>query len=49
MLRERLINLLTEAANRAQKQGKLPSVVLPEITSSALRIRTTAIMLLIFL
>ena len=32
MLRARLINLLTEAANRAQKQGKLPSVVLPEIT-----------------
>ena len=32
MLRERLINLLTEAANKAQKAGKLPSVVLPEIT-----------------
>ena len=32
MLRERLINLLTEAANKAQKASKLPSVVLPEIT-----------------
>ena len=32
MLRERLINLLTEAAIRAQKEGKLPTVVLPEIT-----------------
>jgi arginyl-tRNA synthetase len=32
MLRERLINLLTEAAAKAQKEGKLPSVVLPEIT-----------------
>ena len=32
MLREILINLLTEAATKAQKEGKLPSVVLPEIT-----------------
>ena len=32
MLRERLIQLLTEAATRAQKEGKLPAVVLPEIT-----------------
>jgi arginyl-tRNA synthetase len=32
MLREILINLLTEATIKAQKQGKLPSVVLPEIT-----------------
>jgi arginyl-tRNA synthetase len=32
MLREILINLLTEAAAKAQKEGKLPSVVLPEIT-----------------
>ena len=32
MLRERLINLLTEAAAKAQKEGKLPAVVLPEIT-----------------
>ena len=32
MLRERLINLLTEAAVKAQKEGKLPSVALPEIT-----------------
>jgi arginyl-tRNA synthetase len=32
MLRERLINLLTEAATRAQKEGKLPTVELPEIT-----------------
>jgi arginyl-tRNA synthetase len=32
MLRARLINLLNEAVNKAQKAGKLPSVVLPEIT-----------------
>ena len=32
MLRERLINLLTEAAVKAQNEGKLPSLVLPEIT-----------------
>src|SRR5271157_6550766 len=32
MLRERLTNLLTEAAIKAQKEGKLPSVALPEIT-----------------
>jgi arginyl-tRNA synthetase len=32
MLREILINLLTEAAKKAQKEGKLPSVELPEIT-----------------
>ena len=32
MLREILINLLTEAATKAQKEGKLPSVTLPEIT-----------------
>ena len=32
MLRERLISLLTEAATRAQKEGKLPAVALPEIT-----------------
>ena len=32
MLRERLINLLTEAAVKAQKEGKLPAVALPEIT-----------------
>ena len=32
MLRERLIDLLTKAAEKAQKEGKLPSVVLPEIT-----------------
>jgi len=32
MLRERLINLLTQAAEKAQKEGKLPSVTLPEIT-----------------
>jgi arginyl-tRNA synthetase len=32
MLRERLISLLTEAAIRAQKEGKLPAVALPEIT-----------------
>ena len=32
MLRERLISLLTAAATRAQKEGKLPAVALPEIT-----------------
>ncbi|MCX6003765.1 MAG: arginine--tRNA ligase [Chloroflexi bacterium] len=32
MLRKRLINLLTEAVNKAQKDGKLPSIGLPEIT-----------------
>jgi arginyl-tRNA synthetase len=32
MLREILINLLTEAAKKAQQEGKLPSVELPEIT-----------------
>ncbi len=32
MLREIIINLLTEAAKKAQKEGKLPSVELPEIT-----------------
>ena len=32
MLRERLISLLTEAATQAQKEGKLPTVELPEIT-----------------
>jgi len=32
MLRERLIDLLTEAAKKAQKEGKLPAVALPEIT-----------------
>ena len=32
MLREILINLLTEAAKKAQREGKLPSVELPEIT-----------------
>jgi arginyl-tRNA synthetase len=32
MLRERLIDLLTQAAAKAQKEGKLPAVVLPEIT-----------------
>jgi arginyl-tRNA synthetase len=32
MLRERLIDLLTEAAKKAQKEGKLPAVELPEIT-----------------
>jgi arginyl-tRNA synthetase len=31
-LREILINLLTEAAKKAQQEGKLPSVELPEIT-----------------
>ena len=32
MLRERLIDLLTESAKKAQKEGKLPAVELPEIT-----------------
>ncbi len=32
MLREKLISLLTEAAGKAQKSGKLPTVALPEIT-----------------
>ena len=32
MLREILIKLLTEAAKKAQQEGKLPSVELPEIT-----------------
>ena len=32
MLREILINLLTEAAKKAQQEGKLPNVELPEIT-----------------
>jgi arginyl-tRNA synthetase len=32
MIRRRIIELLTRAANEAQKSGKLPSVALPEIT-----------------
>ena len=32
MIRRKLIELLTRAANEAQKSGKLPSVALPEIT-----------------
>jgi len=32
MIRRRIIELLTQAANKAQKSGKLPSVALPEIT-----------------
>ncbi len=32
MIRRRIIELLTKAANEAQKSGKLPSVALPEIT-----------------
>jgi len=32
MIRRRIIELLTQAANEAQKSGKLPSVALPEIT-----------------
>jgi len=32
MIRRRIIELLTQAANEAQKSGKIPSVALPEIT-----------------
>ncbi|GAJ23545.1 unnamed protein product, partial [marine sediment metagenome] len=32
MLKQRLIELLTQAANEAQQQGKLPSVTLSEVT-----------------
>ena len=32
MLKQRLIDLLTQAASEAQQQGKLPSVTLPEVT-----------------
>lgn len=32
MIRRKIIELLTRAANKAQKSGKLPSVALPEIT-----------------
>jgi arginyl-tRNA synthetase len=32
MVRQRIIELLTQAANKAQESGKLPAVVLPEIT-----------------
>jgi len=32
MLRQRLIELLTQAASKAQELGKLPSVTLPEVT-----------------
>jgi arginyl-tRNA synthetase len=32
MVKQRLIELLTQAASQAQKTGKLPSVTLPEIT-----------------
>jgi len=32
MLKQRLIELLTQAANQAQELGKLPAVTLPEIT-----------------
>jgi len=32
MIRQRIIELLTQAASQAQKSGKLPSVALPEIT-----------------
>ena len=32
MIRQRIIELLTQAANKAQELGKLPSVALPEIT-----------------
>jgi arginyl-tRNA synthetase len=32
MIRRRIIELLTQEANEAQKSGKLPSVALPEIT-----------------
>ena len=31
MIRQKLIELLTQAASQAQESGKLPSVVLPEI------------------
>jgi arginyl-tRNA synthetase len=32
MIKQRIIELLTQAASQAQKSGKLPSVALPEIT-----------------
>jgi arginyl-tRNA synthetase len=32
MVRQRIIELLTQAASQAQESGKLPSVVLPEVT-----------------
>jgi arginyl-tRNA synthetase len=32
MIKQRIIELLNKAANKAQKSGKLPSVTLPEIT-----------------
>ena len=32
MIKQRIIELLTEAVNKAQESGKLPSVAIPEIT-----------------
>ncbi len=32
MIKQKLVELLTQAANAAQQQGKLPSVVLPQVT-----------------
>ena len=32
MIKQRLVELLTQAASKAQELGKLPSVTLPEIT-----------------
>ena len=32
VLKQRLVELLTQAASEAQQQGKLPSVTLPDIT-----------------
>ena len=32
MLKQRLVELLTQAASAAQRLGKLPSVTLPEVT-----------------
>jgi len=32
MLKQRLIELLTQAASEAQQSGKIPSVTLPEVT-----------------
>ena len=31
MLKQRLVELLAQAANEAQQQGKLPAVTLPDI------------------
>ena len=32
MIRQKLIDMITQAASEAQQQGRLPSVVLPPVT-----------------